>query len=437
MPTLTTLRPGAAELPSLEVVVTPPKGKEIVAQLGVAPVVVGSSLECDVAVPDPRVSRNHCQIELSERGVVLRDLGSKNGTLVGDLPVLETLLPPGKKVTVGSCSLVVRAAGEPTILPLSISGRFGEAIGGSLPMRALFARLERAAATDETVLLLGESGTGKELLARGIHDASPRRAGPFIVFDCAAVAPNLIEAELFGVVKGAFTGAQQSRPGLLEQAQGGTLFLDELGELPLDLQPKLLRALEARQVRRVGGAAYAPFDARVVAATHRDLRARVTAGAFREDLYYRLAVVEVTVPPLRERRDDIPLLVERFLAAQSPPRALADLPPNALSLLAAHHWPGNVRELRNTVARLILFPDLVEESLVPPVPRPADTGLAALTRMPLREARELVVEQFEKAYLTARLRERGGNVTRTAEAMGISRQMLYRLLDRYGLRAED
>jgi transcriptional regulator with PAS, ATPase and Fis domain len=436
-PTLTTLRTNAVEMPSLEVVVTPPKGKDITARLAVAPVVVGSSPECDLVLSDPRVSRRHCDVTLSARGVTVRDLGSKNGTILGDLSIVEAWLPLGRKVVVGGSTLVVRMVGAPSILPLSTSASFGSALGGSLPMRALFARLERAAATAETILLLGESGTGKELLARGIHDGSPRRAGPFVVFDCAAVAPNLVEAELFGFMKGAFTGANQARAGLLEQANGGTLFIDELGELPVDLQPKLLRALEARQVRRLGGTGYVAFDARVVAATHRDLQSRVASGAFREDLYYRLAVVEAIVPPLRERRDDIPLLVERFLAAQSPPRTLADLPPNALDMLKAHHWPGNVRELRNTVARLTLFPDLGEGAIVHAKPRPGDGGLGDLTRLPLREAREVVLEQFERAYLVARLREHGGNVSRAAEAMGISRQLVYRLMERYGIRNDE
>ncbi len=436
-PTLTALRTNAVELPSLEVVVSPARGKDLVARLAVAPVVVGVSPECDLVLVDPRVSRRHCEVALTSRGVVLRDLGSKNGTLVGDVSIVEALLPIGRKATLGGSTLVVRVAGAPSILPLSTAARFGDALGGSIPMRALFARLERASAATETILLLGESGTGKELLARGIHDASPRRGGPFVVFDCGAVAPGLVEAELFGYLKGAFTGAAQARAGLLEEASSGTLFIDELGELPLELQPKLLRALEARQVRRLGATHYTAFDARVVAATHRDLQSRVRSGAFREDLYYRLAVVEAIVPPLRERKDDIPLLVERFLAAQSPPRTLGDLPPTALEMLKAHHWPGNVRELRNTVARLTLFPDQGDEAIVRSAPRAGEAGLGELGRLPLREAREMVIEQFERTYLAAKLREHGGNVARAAEAMGISRQLVYRLMERHGLRGED
>jgi transcriptional regulator with PAS, ATPase and Fis domain len=335
-------------------------------------------------------------------------------------------------------------------------------------MRALFARLERVAPAPETVLLLGESGTGKEVLARAIHAASPRKDGPFVVFDCSAVAPSLVEAELFGHVRGAFTGAVAGHAGLFEQADGGTIFIDEVGELPLDLQPKLLRALEARQVRRVGSSEWRAVDVRVIAATHRNLRARVAEGQFRQDLHYRLAVVEVHVPALRERKEDIPALVERFLATHSPPRALADLPPHALDLLMAHDWPGNVRELRNVVARLVLFPDFALEALgaglapaaaspapaagerarasappsaparVGPEPEsahraPAD-DLGPLINLPLREAKEMLLEQFERRYLAVKLREHGGNISRTADAIGISRQSVHRLIDRYGLR---
>jgi transcriptional regulator with PAS, ATPase and Fis domain len=434
-PTLTALRSDALELPALRVIVVPPKGRALEATLAVAPLVLGTSPDCDMVVHDPRVSRRHCELTLTERGVVLRDLGSKNGTFVGEVQIIEALLAPLAKATIGSTSVTVNLVGERSVVPLSTSARFGEALGGSIPMRALFARLERASATLETILLLGESGTGKELLARGIHDASPRKDGSFVVFDCSAVAANLVEAELFGYVKGAFTGAQSARAGLLEQANGGTLFIDEIGELPIELQPKLLRALEAKQIRKVGANGYVPFDARVIAATHRDLQGRIASGAFREDLYYRLAVVEAIVPPLRERKDDIGLLVERFLAAQVPPRSFLDLPPNALELLKAHHWPGNVRELRNTVARLVLFPHLGEQAIAKASPRRKEAaGVEQFASLPLREAREMVVEQFERSYLAMKLREHKGNVSRAAESMGVSRQLVHRLMERYGVR---
>jgi DNA-binding NtrC family response regulator len=384
---------------------------------------------------DPQVSRRHCELRLTPEGIVLLDLDSKNGTFIGTVAVREVMLPPAVPVTIGSSELVVHAAGTPVLLPLSAASSFGGAVGGSLPMRALFAKLERAAATDQTILLLGESGTGKEVLARAIHDASPRKGGPFVVFDCGATTASLIEAELFGHTRGAFTGAATARAGLLEEAHGGTLFIDEVGELPLDLQPKLLRALEARQVRRVGAAEWRSFDARVVAATHRNLRARVAEGSFREDLYYRLCVVEAQVPSLRERKDDIPALVERFLAAHTPPRALADLPARALPLLSAYEWPGNVRELRNVVTRLLLFPELVEE-LVRPAGAPEDERLGRLLALPLPEAREVLLEEFERRYLAVHLREHGGNISKAADAMGVSRQHVHRLVARYELKAK-
>jgi DNA-binding NtrC family response regulator len=450
--TLTNAGENTVLLPAASVTVTLPQGGVLKAPLKMDHFFVGTAPDCDLIVADVRVSRRHCELRLTQRGVILRDLKSKNGTLIGEIPVFEAILPIGAIATIGSSHLSVSVEGEPSVVPLSPTGQFGEAIGQSVAMRALFARIERAARTPETILLLGESGTGKEVLAKAIHAASPRKTGPFVVFDCSAVAPNLIEGELFGYVRGAFTGAVAAHEGLLEQARGGTLFIDELGELPLDLQPKLLRALEARQVRRVGSKEWRSFDVRVVAATHRNLRTRIAEGLFREDLYYRLAVVEVRVPSLRERKDDIPLLVQRFLSLTSPHRALAELSPHTLELLMAHDWPGNVRELRNVVARLVLFPELADEALggllAPRLERPPeasrtadpggapadDSGLGAILHLPIREAREAIVEQFERRYIEAKLREHGGNVSHTADAVGLSRQHLHRLMVGYAIR---
>ncbi|WP_129350232.1 sigma 54-interacting transcriptional regulator [Sorangium cellulosum] len=463
--TLTSFDQGRAlRLPALSVTVTLPDRRTLTAPLDLRPLVVGAGADCDLILSDPRASRRHCEIRMTERGILLRDLGSKNGTLVRDVRIVEAFLPPGVPATVGGSEIVVGPTGSAAVLPLSAASAFGEAVGRSLTMRALFAKLERAAPTDETLLLLGESGTGKEVLARAIHARSPRRDGPFVIVDCGAVAPNLVESELFGHARGAFTGAAAARPGLIEQANGGTLFIDELGELPLDLQPKLLRAIEGRQIRRLGSNEWLPFDTRIVAATHRNLRARAQDGSFRADLYFRLSVVEVHVPALRERKDDIPLLVERFLAGRDPPRALTDLPPGALALLEAHDWPGNVRELRNTVARLVLFPELLHEIVgaapgagaeprATPGPDrggldpsgaapsgaseagPGEARLRRLLELPLPEAREAVMEELERAYVTEKLRQHGGNISHAADAMGVSRQLVHRLIQRYGLRA--
>ncbi len=461
--TLTSFDHGRSlRLPSIQIAVTLPDRRVITASLDIRPLVIGTSAECDLPIADPRISRRHCELRITDRGVALRDLGSKNGTLLRGVPIVEVLLPPSVPVTLGNSELCILPVGAPTILPLSASTSFGDAIGHSLTMRALFAKLERAAPTDETILLLGESGTGKEILARAIHANSLRHEAPFVVVDCGAIAPNLVEGELFGHARGAFTGAVASQPGLLELANGGTLFIDEVGELPLDLQPKLLRALESRQIRRLGTTEYRHFDARVIAATHRNLKTRIAEGSFREDLYYRLAVVELHVPALRERKDDIPKLLERFLAGRDPPRSLADLPPSTLPLLHAHDWPGNVRELRNTVARMVLFPELIEELIGGAAARPSELAasvssshapapaakapagpldveaarLGRLLELPLPEAREAVLDELDRSYVAIKLKQHGGNVSRAADAMGISRQLAHRLIDRHGLKGK-
>ncbi len=428
-----TVRRDLVQLPSLILVATQDGGPEIATPLGMTPLVVGTDPECDVTLRDPAVSRRHARFSVTTSGVMVRDLESKNGTSIGGVDIREAFLTVGSFARVGGVTLRLRVVGAPSDVPLWPGASFGHALGGSIAMRALFAKLHHAAQTSETILVTGESGTGKELLARAIHDASPRRDGPFVIFDAGSVAPNLIESELFGHVRGAFTGAIADRAGLLAQAHGGTLLLDEVGELAVDLQPKLLRALEAKQFRAVGGSAWQAFDARIVAATHRDLRADVAAGRFREDLYFRLAIFQARVPPLRERKEDIELLVERFLAAEVPPRTTLDLPPGALPLLSGHDWPGNVRELKNAVARLAVLPhaeSVLEFHGVEGEVRRDFDGLLALS---WRDARERIVDRFEASYLAAKLREHQGNVARAAASMGISRQLVHRLMARHGL----
>jgi transcriptional regulator with PAS, ATPase and Fis domain len=433
--TMTAIYRDRVELPILEVRI----GEDRAVPLHVEPLVVGTHSDSDIVLSDPRVSRRHCQLSLGERGVLVEDLSSKNGTLVGGIEVVRAWAPLNVPILVGDTHLVVRPLGGTVEVPLSLEMRFGEAIGASIPMRALFARLERAASTELTVLLLGESGTGKELLAHGIHAGSARRDGPFVPFDCGAVPPALIEAELFGYVRGAFTGAVADHKGVLAEASSGTLFLDEIGELPLDLQPKLLRALESREFRPVGARGYQPFDARILAATHRALRQDVANGTFREDLFYRLAVIEARVPPLRERRDDIELLVQRFLDAQSPPRSIRDLPSGALAMLRAYDWPGNVRELKNAVSRLLLFPESVASEFrgaAPGESHPEPHAFLPL-HLPLKAARDQVVDAFERAYIVGKLTESSGNVSRAADAMQVSRQFVHRLMERYDIRRTD
>jgi DNA-binding NtrC family response regulator len=292
-------------------------------------------------------------------------------------------------------------------------------------MRALFALVEQAAASDSTVLIEGESGTGKEVLAEALHRASPRAERPFLVVDCGAIAPSLVESELFGHEKGAFTGADRLRIGALEEASGGTLFLDEIGELPLEQQVKLLRALESREVRRLGASKPKSIDVRVIAATHRRLDKLVASSQFRQDLYYRLAVIKVHVPSLRDRPEDILLLARRFLAELKPSLDPSALLSDAVSTaLVSHRWPGNVRELRNVVQRLVLVGELATELRAPVAPPDYDT------------ARRQALDDFERDYCKSILTHAGGNVSRAAAAAGLSRQMLHRLLRKHDLRGD-
>ncbi|MBK7859059.1 MAG: sigma 54-interacting transcriptional regulator [Archangiaceae bacterium] len=427
--TLTLRRERGAEqvvLPNLQVHLHVPGQAVAVLPVGLEPVRFGTDPGCEGRLTDPHVSRLHCELVLTEDGPLLRDLGSKNGTRVAGLSVRELILPQGVEVALGAARFTLELEQGERVRPLSADAAFGGALGRSVRMRALFAELEAVARTDIAVVLLGESGTGKELLARGLHARSPRSAGPFVVFDCASVSAELLPSELFGHQAGAFTGARTERAGLLEEAHRGTLLLDQVGELPLALQATLLRALEQRTVRRLGASGERPADVRAVCAAHHDLRAAVEAGNFRKDLYYRLAGVELRVPPLRERRDDIAMLVERFLDRLEPSLTLADLPPHTLALLHAHAWPGNVRELHNVVRRLALAPELDDGTLF-------GAAVAAQQRPAFLEAREQVLATFERGVLADALERHQGNVSGAARELQVSRQFLHKLIARYGL----
>jgi len=318
---------------------------------------------------------------------------------------------------------------------------FESLIGSGPSMRRVFETIQKVAETDLTVLVRGESGTGKELVAHALHERSARRGGPFVAVNCAAISRELVESELFGHEKGAFTGAEARRVGRFEAADGGTIFLDEIGDMAPETQAKVLRVLQERCFERVGGAKPLRVDVRVVAATHRDLERDVRDGRFREDLYYRLRVVEIELPPLRERLEDVPALAARFLAQLAerlgrPPKLLA---PDALARLAAYPWPGNVRELRNAVERAAVLASgdalgAADLALPEPGPEPAS---AAATTLPFAEAKRLATERFERAYLLTALRAHGGNVSRTAEAIGMVRQSLQQKIRELGLREED
>jgi DNA-binding NtrC family response regulator len=355
--------------------------------------------------------------------------------------VRECLLETGNRLQIGRCELLFRWTSAPIEIPLSPLGVFGDAIGETVSMRELFALLARAASTDAPVVLVGETGAGKEILAAGIHRYSSRK-GPFDVLDCGALAPSLVESELFGHERGAFTGAVEARAGAFERAHRGTILLDEIGELPLQLQPKLLRVLETGQVRRLGGNRAIEVDVRVVAATHRDLDAMVARGSFRADLYHRIAVITARIPPLRERVADIPLLTTHFLRHTRylhdvPVYAVKNFVAVALSFLSAYTWPGNVRELRNVVERAAILADPAK------IEADAVTRLAAvhgeliladrIGRLPMRTA----VEQFEREYLTELLRTAGRRVATAAQIAQIHPKSLARLLRKHGIHAGD
>jgi two-component system, NtrC family, response regulator GlrR len=396
-----------------------------------ARIVIGTEEAAELQLTDGAVSRFHCEVVVDGGRVHVRDLGSRNGTTVNGVTIVDAILHPGALLGIGRDQVRFEASPDHVRIPLSAHAGFGTMVGQSMVMRAAFAMLERAAASDATVLLTGETGTGKEAAAESLHLASARRDGPFIVVDCGAIPPALLEAELFGHDKGAFTGAVTGRIGAFEAASGGTIFLDEIGELATDLQPKLLRALERREVKHLGANTFTPVDVRVIAATHRDLRAEINAKTFRPDLYYRLAVVEIRLPPLRERLDDLPLIVEHLLAAASRARHLELTSPTFLGHLTAHRWPGNVRELRNYLDRCLA---LGVELAAPPAAEPATPGAGIDASSPLRAAREEATRRFERAYLEDLLRRYADNLAAAARAAAVDRAHLYRLLWKHGLK---
>jgi transcriptional regulator with GAF, ATPase, and Fis domain len=412
---------------------------------------IGAHPDCELDLNDRSASRFHASIEMDPFGHRLVDKQSKNGTFVNGLRARDVYLSAHSTIRIGE-TLIEYVPDETSIdLEFSTEKKFGEMLGESAIMRQIFAMLSKVSPSEITVLVEGESGTGKELVAQAVHLNSKRASGPFIVFDCSAVAPSLIESELFGHVKGAFTGAISSRDGAFVQANGGTLFLDELGELPLDLQPKLLRAIEQRAVRPVGGNASQSVDVRIVAATNRDLAAQVEEGLFRSDLYYRLAVLKVSLPALRDRVDDIPILVEHFLSQNEHSTGIrVQVGYETIRKLQKHGWPGNIRELKNFVDRaaVLATEDRLETRfLMDPVgqtaqtsdetgsPEPSDAASAVLTGLPFKDAKARLINQFERDYWTILLEQTEGNVSAAARQAGIHRKSAEYLLRKLDLNA--
>ncbi|MCK6547531.1 sigma 54-interacting transcriptional regulator [Myxococcota bacterium] len=420
---------------SVEVVAGPDKGKRAVARSD--SITIGSAPGNDLVLTDPTVSRYHVELERRSDQIFVQDHRSTNGTLAGAIALERAAIPAGTVLTVGRTQLRVDD-GEVVAIDLLEDDRLGSLRGRSAVMRALMARIERAAATDAPVLLVGETGCGKELIARALHEEGPRAAEPFEIVDCGALMPTLVASELFGHEKGAFTGADRQHVGAFERAHGGTLFLDEIGELPAALQPALLGALERRTFRRVGGTKPIEVDVRVIAATHRDLRAEVNAGTFRQDLYFRLAVILLRVPPLRERPSDLPILIEHFLReAGYSGDTSAVIPDSVMQALAVHRWPGNVRELRNFVEHALAMGEAPPLEAVD-VASAGSGGagfpsepLERLLERPYREARELVVQEFEGLYLGRLLERAGGNVARAARLSDMNRTYLTQMLKRH------
>ena len=416
----------------------------------------------DLVVDDDTVSREHCRIYVADGAYMIEDLDSTNGTFVNRVRIKTAWLNHNQVIGMGKTEIRFQPIDERVRILPSERERFGELIGRDRRMREMYSILEKIAPTDATCVVEGETGTGKDVVARSIHQASKRKDGPFIVFDCGAVPQNLIESELFGHEKGAFTGAHAGRQGVFELGHGGTVFLDELGELQLDLQPKLLRVLEQREIKRVGGTKPIRVDVRILAATNRNLEEEVRAGRFREDLFYRLTVVRVKLPALRERREDVRVLSRHFLEngnfnkLPDGTRKVTNFAPGVLDRLTEYDWPGNVRELHNVIERAVSFsdgdtvelrdlPDAIAwpGGTVPPSDFEGRTDAIVLPDMRLdvdgtfKVAKERWVTSFEREYIASLLKKNNGNISHAARESEIDRKYFRKLMKKYGITAQD
>ncbi len=407
-------------------------------------ILVGTHENNDVVLKDETVSRYHLEIQVRSSGLHIQDQSTTNGTHFGDAEVGSMKISSITRLRLGKNTNVELVPIEASVeLGPYGKDRFGKVVGSSKVMQDLFALLARIAPTDATLLLEGETGTGKELVADAVHAHSLRATGPLVVVDCGAIPATLIASELFGHIKGSFTGASVDKPGLIKSADGGTLFLDEIGELSLELQPQLLRVLEKREIRHVGDTRPQSVDIRVIAATHRNLLDMVKEGTFREDLYYRLAVVRAILPPLRDRGSDIALLANQFADEFTSSYSLS---PSLIEALANHSWDGNVRELRNVVERALSLRDssgaadpekILGTALRSPSQVASPSGSAAADQdvlgLPFKEAKGQLVEAFERDYLEQLLEKHKGNISQAASEAGIDRNYIHRLVKKYGI----
>ena len=395
-------------------------------------ITLGAADKNDIMLDDPYISSRHLKIIYQQGKLQVLDVGSTNGTYVNGVKVREAELEEGATIKVGNCqiSLAHEDKIEAPAGPVKTEKFFG-LVGKSKPMQELYGLLQRIGPTEATALILGESGTGKELVANAIHRLSSRTKGPFIAINCGAISPELIESELFGHEKGSFTGAQQQHEGAVGQAKGGTLFLDEIGELPLELQPKLLRVLENRSYRRVGGKEEIRADIRVIAATHRDLAKAVQEKKFREDLFFRLFVLPIVLKPLRERKEDIPILCAEFLKEFSINAQAKDLSPEALKKLVDHSFYGNVRELKNVLMRAFI---LSSGDKIQPQDLMFSDGLSAPeTPKPVEEASLEKLEDMERRLVLRTLVAHRWNKSKAAEALGVAKSTLFAKIKLYNL----
>ncbi len=399
---------------------------------------IGAASTCDLVLDDAAVSRRHLALELVPEGVLVRDLGSRNGTFYLSQRIERMIASPGVVLEIGGTSVAIELAPDAVSgdEPLRLGG-FRGMIGASAAMRALFGKIARLDGSLLPLLVLGETGVGKELVARALHEGSRVAEGPFVAINCGAIARELVVSTLFGHRKGAFTGATDTRRGAFGAADGGTLFLDEIGELPLDVQPMLLRALETGEVTALGEDVARKVSVRVIAATHRDLLAEARRGTFREDLYYRIGALTLRVPPLRDRAEDIPLLAEAIARQEGAP----GLPADVLAALGRQTFPGNVRELRNAVRAYVALGELAElgdaiASAAPVDGDGVDAALASVVRLdrPFLEQRDEIAKRFTAIYVERLLQEAGGNQTVAAKIAGLDRTYLGRLLAKLGHR---